>query len=475
MATLYFASFESAHRILHAPTFWAEYQRYWENTESATTGLRLRILLVIGIGSSLCGRGDDVGLRSMVHQWIYAAQMWLSGPLEKDRLDIEGLQIHCLTILAREIFSIGGDLVWMSMGSIVHKAMQIGFHRDPKHLPKMPVLQAELRRRLWVTILEMMVQSSLDTAMPPRIYFDEFDTEPPSNINDNEMDESTTTVQHHPRSVYTSTSTQLALFDSLHIRLKTLKLLNGLHSGLAYANVLALSAEITEAYQACNKFAKDNREVGVTPFHHNLLDYLVRRFLIPLHCPFASQARTNPVFYYSLKVSLDTALAIISPEQDESFGHLMAIGGSLFREGYRYATAVIGMELIAQPEAQRLDGTLHRNSQYIDLLKKATQTLIDLSIARIRQGETNIKSHMFLNMLVAQAEAVEAGTPCEFKVAQAAVESLEFCHDMLQTRAANVPMLSPTETGHTPTVNGVQEGYGFDFDLDFFFRDGGFS
>jgi hypothetical protein len=50
MANLYFRSFESTHRILHVPTFWSEYQRYWNHPESVTTGLRLKILLVIGIG-----------------------------------------------------------------------------------------------------------------------------------------------------------------------------------------------------------------------------------------------------------------------------------------------------------------------------------------------------------------------------------------------------------------------------------------
>jgi hypothetical protein len=76
----------------------------------------------------------------------------------KDRLNITCIQIYCLTILAREVFAIGGDLVWISMGSLVNRAMQMGLHRDPKHLPPMPVLQVELRRRLWVTILEMLVQ-----------------------------------------------------------------------------------------------------------------------------------------------------------------------------------------------------------------------------------------------------------------------------------------------------------------------------
>ncbi|RYO93406.1 hypothetical protein DL766_000796 [Monosporascus sp. MC13-8B] len=417
MASLYLQSFELVYRIPHIPTFWAEYRKYWDHPEGVTTKLRLKVLLVIGIGSSLSEQGSkDEGFPRMVRQWVYAAQTWLSGPLEKDRLDIAGLQIHCLANLARQIFSIGGDLVWMSTGSIVHRAMQIGLHRDPKHFPAMSVLEAELRRRLWATILEMVVQSSLDSAMPPRISFYEFDTEAPSNINDEGVGESTAALRPRPKGAYTATSIQLLLLDSLLTRLRMLHLLSGLRCEFSYRDVLKLSSEITDACRACSSFVKENEGSGVRPFHRNLLDYLVRRFMIPLHYTFASRARTNPLFYYSLKVSLDVPLALLSPEPDEGFSRLMA-GGGWFREGIRYASSVISLELIAQAEAQRLDGTLNRNSQYRDLLKQTLRDMLSLSAERIRRSETNVKAHMFISMVMAQTEAIEADTPCELKVA----------------------------------------------------------
>ncbi|EEU36577.1 uncharacterized protein NECHADRAFT_14180, partial [Fusarium vanettenii 77-13-4] len=330
MVSHYLHTFEITYRVFHIPSFWLEYQRYWNDPETSPFSLRLKMLLVIGIGSSLYEH-DDVpsGLRDTVCQWIHDAQAWLAGPLKKDRLDLSGLQIYCLTILARQIFSIGVDLAWISVGSLVHRAMQVGLHRDPKHLPPMSLLQAELRRRLWATILEMAVQSSLDTAMPPRISFDEFDTEAPSNINDDELDETSTTIQPHPKTTYTQMSMQLILLDSLPTRLRILQLLSDLHSELSYVDALALSSKH-----------------ATSPFHRNLLEYLVRRFMIPLHCPFASQAHVNPLFHFSLKVSLDASMAIISPQPDDSFGRLMSINSGLFREGLRYAFTTITFELI---------------------------------------------------------------------------------------------------------------------------------
>ncbi|KAI0097760.1 hypothetical protein GGR51DRAFT_540221 [Nemania sp. FL0031] len=475
MIALYFQSFEPVHRILHQPSFQAEYQTFWAHPESITTGQRLKILLVIGIGSSLRDdAGPDSDLRRGVQQWIYTAQAWLSGPLEKDRLDVHGLQIHCLTTLARQIFSVGGDLVWMSIGSLINSAMQIGLHRDPKHLPSMSLLEAEVRRRLWYTILEFLVQSSLDSALPPRISSDDFDTEPPSNNNDDEIDESTTALQPHPRWAYTRTAMQLLLIDSLPSRLRLVQLLSGLHSELAYPDVLKLSSEILSACQACAKFTNENRQTAITTFQRNMCDQLVRRFLIALHCPFASEARKNPLFHYSQKVALDTALSLISPEPDEYFSRLLATGGGMYREGFRCAIATITLQLLVQAQAQREDGTFQSSTRQLDVLKQAVNDITTLSWERIRQGETNIKGPMFLGIVLAVANSPDGSASCEAAMAKSARDSLTLCHQILEARARAVPLVSPFDTSLTSSsLDGEPNSFGLDFNLEFFFPNSG--
>lgn len=460
MVNLYFASFESTHRILHGPTFRMQYDGFWNQPGSAPMDLHHQVLLVIGIGSSLQDHGDrDAALCNveMVQQWIFAAQTWLAGPLEKDRLTIAGLQIYCLIILARQIFSIGGDLIWVSMGSLVHEAMQMGLNRDPDHLPAMSVLQAEVRRRLWATILELAVQSSLDSWMPTRISFDEFNTKPPSNVNDEDMNRSTMTLLPHPQDTFTATSIQLAILASLPVRLRIVQLLNGMHSDLSYPKVLALSSELSEALRKCSSLVRDSNG-KCTVFHRNLLDYLVRRFVIPLHLSFSNQAQENPLFHYSLKVSFDAAMATVTPEPDAAFHRLMVTGAGLFREGIRCAIMTIGHELLSLVEVQRQDGTLHRTGQHRDVLKRTVRDMIALSAERIQLGETNVKSHMFLSMILAQVEALEADGPVELQVARAAKESLGFCHDILAARAANARAVS------VATTPGADPGLAQEFD-----------
>jgi hypothetical protein len=478
MANNYLQAFESTHRILHIPSFWIDYNKFWSNPETASTELRLKIFLVIGIGSSIYTEETDIEFRQTVHRWVYAAQSWLSGPLEKDRLSISALQIDCLTVLARQIFSIGADLVWTSMGTLVHKAMQINLHRDPKHLSGISMLQAEIRRRLWATIVEMTAQAALDSAMPA--VFPESDTEAPSNINDDEIDEFTTVPRTHSKSTYTGTSLQLLLLDSLPVRLRILHILTSLSSKISYLDVIALSSELTDASSSYYNFMKDNASSRITPFHRNLLDYLVRRFMIPLHCLFTVKARTNPLLSSSLKASLDTAMAIISPEPDEGFSRLMSTGGGLFREGLWCAMTVISIELLAQVELQRIDGTLHRNYRHIRLLEQIVQDLVSFSAERIRQGETNIKCHMFMSMIIAQVEAKQSGADCELSIAESAKDSLEFCHGLLLALADTASLANSNDGGFGSGVSLDGEtgetGSGLDLDLDwdFFLPDSGF-
>ena len=480
MTKLYFESYESTYRILHVPTFWADYEKYWQAPESVTNAVYLQILLVVAIGSSLYNHGDSNAVldnMEVSRPCIYAAESWLAGPLEKDRLDIGGFQVYCLCIMARQIFSIGGDLIWISMGSLLHRAMQSGLHREPRHLPGVSMFNAELRRRLWATILDMVVQASLDASMPPRISLDEFDIESPSNINDEDMNVSTTIIVPHPRTTFTSTSIQLTLLDTLPVRLGITQYLNGLHSEQSYSSVLSLSSQLVSALRMCDRLSaieaqpqnqayNSDKEANtnitsssITPFQRSLLDYLVRRFMIPLHMFFATQTRSNPIFHYSLSASLDAALALVSPamlttttssfgNDNETilFGRLLSMAGGLFREGFRAALTAITLELLVHVTTQQASGTLHRAPQHRALLKTVVRDLVALAERRVRHGDTNIKGYMFLNMVLAQVEAVESGARSgdgAFKMALArgAVESLRFCRDEIKARANTAMVL----------------------------------
>jgi hypothetical protein len=118
------------------------------------------MLLAMAIGVTFYQESDAEILRTQAEKWVYAGQSWLSEiPCEKSRLNIAGLQLQCLLLIARQSVAVVGDLVWISTGSLVQRAFSMGLHRDPKYFPSMTVLQAEIRRRLWATIVELNVHT----------------------------------------------------------------------------------------------------------------------------------------------------------------------------------------------------------------------------------------------------------------------------------------------------------------------------
>ena len=160
---LYFSTFESCYRILHYPSFMAEYQTYIEKPEDARGPFVALLLLVI---SAACPLHSEAEIRqemaAKIPTWVSICQTWLSAPVEKDRLTLKGIQISCLLVLVRQVNRIGADIVWISTGSLLRMAMQMGLHQDPNTLREMDARQAEIRRRLWYTILEMNAQAALD-------------------------------------------------------------------------------------------------------------------------------------------------------------------------------------------------------------------------------------------------------------------------------------------------------------------------
>jgi len=123
---------------------------------------------------------------------------------------------------------------------------------------------------------------------------------------------------------------------------------------------------------------------------------------------------------------------------------------------------------------------MHRSTLYRRLLAQSLEDLSALSAKRSRLGETNVKGHMFLKMILAQAEAGEAGLSAEsteLAIAQTARDSLLFCRGLLQTLAeeAAVPLVSPPATTMTSMDDELEAFGGLDWNFNFFLEEEGMS
>jgi hypothetical protein len=263
----YFRTSESAFRIFHIPTFQKEYDQYRHQPLLASDSFILRMLLAMAIGVTFYQESNAEMLRTHAKKWVYAAQSWLSEiPYEKSRLNIAGLQLHCLLLIARQSLAVVDDLVWISTGSLLRRAFSIGLHRDPKYFPTMSVLQAEMRRRLWATIIELNIQFSLESGMRPSICLDDFDTEAPENINDEDIDENTSASPvSKPSNVFTQTSIQIILLSSLKTRIEILQVSNTLNTEPSYEEVSRLGEIMSKECKASSSFVRNIQSQKANP------------------------------------------------------------------------------------------------------------------------------------------------------------------------------------------------------------------
>ncbi|KAI0550380.1 fungal-specific transcription factor domain-containing protein [Xylaria curta] len=419
---LYESNFESAFRILHRPSFRNEYERFKAASADVADVTMLKIQLVIAIGIGICPELTGE-VRRMACQWLYTAQEWLSGPMEKDRLSIDSIQVHCLLVLARQVLSVSGDLSWISMGTLLRTAMQLGLHRDPRHFQQISVFEAEMRRRIWATVLELNAQAALDSGTLPGISPDDFDTSLPANLNDEDIGDDSTSLKERSEIVQTDTSLQRYLLQNLPPRLEMLRRMNGLDTKLEDERTLILSAKLHAACREADAQVRTDPNNRAASFKRNMASLLLRRFLLVLHRPLAGRIRENALYYHSRKVSFDSAMALMKPPSpDDLFSYLMLRGGGLFKSCLNHASLALASELLIEIEEQ---GSSTYRQMLIDAVKEARQQWVQ----RLKLGDTNVRLHMKLSVVLSQAEDVgeESDQMQQQRMAQSAKDSLELC------------------------------------------------
>lgn len=418
----YLRTFESVYRVVHIPSFRAEYERYWANPQGANDHFLVLMQLCMAIGAAV--HDDTFSLRASATHWVYEAQFWLMMPCEKSRMTIPGLQISLLLHQAKHMTNIGADLTWVGAGSLLRMAMCMGLHEDPRCISKMTAFRAEMRRRLWATVLEVQLQSSLDSGGPPLISPEDFDTDPPANLDDSQLlenAESAYPIAKDP-SEPTQMSVPLALFRTWRARLAVVKTVNEVRSTATYNETLRVNADLTTALQAMMRHLKTLHAAGaVSPYQLRYAEFATYRFFIGLHQPVLSRAFRNPVYYFSRKICVDMAVRLASvsfllatePPADPSdvdLYRLFLCASGQYRTALTQAAMLAGLELVhhAEEEPKGHCGPLNSGSAELRALIGAWA---ELCRKRIVAGETNIKGYIGACSILAHIDGVEEG--CE--------------------------------------------------------------
>ncbi|EAW12414.1 putative C6 transcription factor [Aspergillus clavatus NRRL 1] len=405
----YLRTTETVFRVLHIPTFKRNYEALWVSNGQIDTGFLVQLKLVLTIGA--CIYDEKYTLQVSALRWVYEAETWLSEPKFKSRLDIQSLQTHILLLIAREIVGIGGDSVWFAAGALLRKAIYLGLHRDPSRLPVESTYVAEMRRRLWNTILEITLQSSLASGGPPLLSIDDFDSQPPAHFDDDQLVAEDPVPK--PDHAFTQTSIAIALRKTLPIRLAVLKFLNDLASSGTYDETLQLDATLRASYKdLCRTLQKCNSSAGPSPprFATHAVDLLLHGYIVALHSPFFGPAMRETSYAFSRKVAVEAALKIwylASPASSapSSLARLLTCGSGIFR----ILTIQAVLLIIAEFRAEVLEddglSPLPPRSDLLAVVKAAKEWVFRW----IEAGATNIKGFVLTSAITAQIDGLMRG------------------------------------------------------------------
>ncbi|KXJ85302.1 hypothetical protein Micbo1qcDRAFT_198891 [Microdochium bolleyi] len=359
LVACYLRTSERLYRVLHIPSFLSDYEAIWSSAAPHTdkdASFLIQLKLVLAIGAVT--HDARFSLRASAIRWVYEAQTWLAEPKFKSRmLTLQSVQTHILLLLAQELVDISGDSVWIGAGALLRRAVHLGMHRDPAHLPRSSLLVSEMRRRLWNTILEVNIQFCVSAGAPPGLALEDADTLPPGNYDDEQLVEVTRAGDPEPKpdDCYTQTLLARALRKTLPVRLATARALNNIQqpqqqqyyqqnqygggpATAAYEQTLRLDGELRAAHRELCGTLEGFRHADATtsttpssstasasateaaaaaagetsgkpaPFEVRAVDILFQRYIAFLHIPYVVASLSEKGYAFSRKAALEAAL-----------------------------------------------------------------------------------------------------------------------------------------------------------------------
>ncbi|KAK6392511.1 hypothetical protein LTR65_003642 [Meristemomyces frigidus] len=435
----YLRTTETFYRILHVPSFRIGYDALWTSSTKPDVAFLVQVKLVLAIGATVYD--EQFSLRSLAMRWVFEAQTYLSGPEFKARLSIQSLQTGLLLLLARETADVGSEGVWISAGELLRSAIYMGLHRDPAHLPKRTFFAAEMRRRLWNTILELTLQSSLTSGGPLLLSLHDFDTEPPGNFDDDQL----LALDPVPKQEYafSQTSIAIALRRTMPVRLAVCKFLNDCGSRGTYEETLRLDAELRASCKELRRTIQTYRGPSPSQFEIRIVGFLTQRYLSSLHMPFFGAALQETAYAYSRIVVVESSLRIwraaypspltlAAPSERDDLARLTICGTGFFRA----FTFLSSFSIMVELRAQMLeDDSLSIRPDLFSVLEEAKTW----NLRCIEAGETSMKGYLFTCVIAAQIDGLMHGLANEDfppLLAKAAENAGVVCRTLLGEKVA---------------------------------------
>ncbi|KAK6535675.1 hypothetical protein TWF694_002128 [Orbilia ellipsospora] len=321
LAGLYFANFEHCYRILHRPTFDRQFREFWgqqhslQNKSSFLPQLCGVLSIVAALKTSpLC---NNIGLQKISDGATTFMQSYIDNLSTKEGNRLPAIQTRLLLFILRWVRSDRVGDLWHASGQTLRQALMMGLDKDPGKLPKTSPSQAELRRRIWYTIVEQDLMASLLCNMPCMVPY--FTCRPPLNVNDSEIsDESKASPASRPLQEWTDNICQHILAQNLLERVEVCKAV-GNRTSVKYEEIVNITRRLERSLQnlpSSLKFGGDTDRSPIRLMAGLEIDMSIRRVLLYLYSPFSHAMPIENDTYAEARVGFNQSCLMIGAYRD---------------------------------------------------------------------------------------------------------------------------------------------------------------
>ncbi|KAI0151831.1 hypothetical protein GGR57DRAFT_173480 [Xylariaceae sp. FL1272] len=328
----YFTSCIYVSGVVHPDKFREEYERFWEDPMSAPplwTALVFSMLSVMAALHAISNPAEvDRSIPPLHDLQQRTVQCLVLGRYATaNEYALEAFVLHLLScMLSQDQPPVN---LWFEMGTIIRLAFRMGYHRDPSRLPRVSVFDGEMRRRLWLNIVQIEALMSYTTGFPSMIPSESCDTKVPFNLEYSDLHREMTTL---PPGRPLSEQTPVRYAVGKHPVMLAFKKIVGHTQSLllessvdSYTKITSLHDEMNGAYNRlpdvlkrrdiCRSFLDTSQLI----IERATIDNVYHKGLIVLHRRFISyEARTQGLDHasHSRKACIEAALAMLRRQAD---------------------------------------------------------------------------------------------------------------------------------------------------------------
>ncbi|KAK5732286.1 hypothetical protein LTR17_010600 [Elasticomyces elasticus] len=188
LVATWFRSSDGLRLILHAPTFQAEYQQFWQAPTVVSPAWLALLVSVASIGAELLTSNQhDASMGQLAEDLrrMTTHALILAEYVKPQPHVIESLMHHIKSLLVKS-----GDVtseLYVLLGNVSRLCTQGGYHRDPSHNPNISPLCAEMRRRVWDAVCAYDIKMCYQLGLVSVVNLLTQDTAPSSNYTDEDL------------------------------------------------------------------------------------------------------------------------------------------------------------------------------------------------------------------------------------------------------------------------------------------------